>query len=288
MNITSIDLHMHTSVSDGTDTPAELLSRVKETGLKVFSVTDHDAIKCAALLPQLLGEGDPAFVTGVEFSCKDEEGKYHILGYGYDPSAQAIQSVVGLGHSLRMEKVRARLDYLKSEYGFAFSEEELSELLSLENPGKPHIAKLMIRRGYAESMQDAIGNYIDGLHLKNKHVRPEAAISGILQSGGIPVLAHPIYGSGDQLILGEEMEDRIRRLMAFGLKGMECFYSGFTEKMRNEMLRFAERFSLYVTAGSDYHGSNKLVRLGDTGLAESGLYPDGLKQFLKDVNIHGF
>ena len=86
-----IDLHIHTTISDGTDTPEELLPLVKEAGLDVFSVTDHDSVKASRIIPPLLKDGDPAFISGVEFSCKDEEGKYHILGYAYDPEAPSIR-----------------------------------------------------------------------------------------------------------------------------------------------------------------------------------------------------
>ena len=85
-----IDLHMHTVFSDGTDTPEEIIARVRESGIGLFSVTDHDGIKAASAIPPLLSENGPAFITGVEFSCRDGEGKYHVLGYGYDPDAFAF------------------------------------------------------------------------------------------------------------------------------------------------------------------------------------------------------
>lgn len=99
------------------------------------------------------------------------------------------------------------------------------------------------------------------------------------------MLAHPTYGSGDQLILGEDMDRRLRRLMNFGLMGVEAFYSGFTEKIRGELLGFAERYGLYVTAGSDYHGTNKLIELGDTGLQSDTEWPFGLRRFLTDTGL---
>ena len=278
-----IDLHMHTTVSDGTDTPEEILARVKENGLELFAVTDHDAVKGSRLLAGLLTEADPAFITGAEFSCKDKEGKYHILGYGYDPDAAAIRSVVDLGHGYRMKKVTGRLEFLKSEFGFSFPEEELQKLFAMDNPGKPHIGNLMVKYGYAETKEKAIREYIDKMRFRSEYVRPEQAIEGILGAGGIPVLAHPSYGSGDQLIMGEDMDKRLRRLMDFGLRGVEAFYSGFTDKLRGEVLSFAEKYGLYVTAGSDYHGSNKLVVLGDTGLDTVEDYPAGMKRFLADV-----
>ncbi len=274
---------MHTTVSDGTDSPEEILARVREAGLGLFSVTDHDAVKGCQTVRSLLREGDPDFLTGVEFSCRDGEGKYHILGYGYDPDSEAIQAVVGLGHRLRMNKVAARMDGLKTRFGVVFPPEEVERLLSLDNPGKPHIGNLMVKYGYAATKEEAIRDYINALGVRTEYVRPEVAIEGILAGGGIPVLAHPAYGSGDQLILGEDMEKRLRRLMGFGLKGVEAFYSGFTEKIRGEMLSLAERYGLYVTAGSDYHGGNKLIELGDTGLDGSSEQPAGLRRFLEDV-----
>lgn len=282
-NIRKIDLHIHTTVSDGTDTPGSIITYVRASGIGLFSVTDHDALKgCEDILSALTAE-DPAFLTGVEFSCRDEEGKYHILGYGYDPDSDPIRRIVDLGHGYRMNKVKARLDFLETQFGFHFPEGELSTLLALDNPGKPHIGNLMVKYGYAETREKAIREYIDKLRFRCDYVRPQEAIEGILGSGGIPVLAHPVYGSGDQMILGDEMDARLRRMMDFGLQGVEAYYSGFTSKLRDQMLSFASRYGLYVTAGSDYHGSNKLISLGDTGLADGDERPEGLRRFLADV-----
>ena len=279
----TIDLHMHTTVSDGTDTPAEILSRVKDAGIEMFSITDHDAIKGCLTIRDLLQPGDPIFITGSEASCKDEEGKYHILGYGYDSESPAIQKVVEIGHRYRMEKLGRRLDYLKKEFSIKLPQEEIDQLFAMDNPGKPHIGRLMVLHGYAESISDAIKNYLNKLHAPSKYVRPEEAIEGILRAGGIPVLAHPTYGSGDQLILGEEMDERLKKLMGFGLQGVEAYYSGFTKRLRDQVLAFAEKYDLYVTAGSDYHGANKLVVLGDTGCENAAEGPESLKRFIRDV-----
>lgn len=278
-----IDLHMHTTVSDGTDTPEEILANVKEAGIELFSVTDHDAVKAGPMIRDLLKEGDPLFLTGAEFSCKDEEGKYHILGYGFDPDSEAIRQLVDLGHGYRMDKVNARLDFLRDEFNFVFPQEELNELLSMDNPGKPHIGNLMVKMGYAPTKEIAIKEYINKVRFPNKYVRPEEAIEGILGGGGVPVLAHPSYGNGDDIIVGQEMDQRLRKLIDFGLEGVEVFYSGFTDKLRSEMLSFAEKYNLYITAGSDYHGSNKLVVLGDTGCDNAAEGPQGMRRFLDRV-----
>lgn len=278
--ISLIDLHLHTTISDGTDSPSELLEKVKETGIEMFSVTDHDAIKAGKIMQELLKKGDPLFVNGVEFSCSDEEGKYHILGYGYDPEADSMRHLIKKGHNYRMTKLNARLDFLKSEFGFDFPQEELDRLHTLDNPGKPHIGNLMVKYGYSDTKNNAIRNYINRLRIADKHLRPEEAIEGILGAGGIPVLAHPISGDGDQLILGLELELRIKKLLNFGMKGLEVFYFGYTPKMRSELLKHAERYNLYVTAGSDYHGGNKMIEMGETGLDEVDEIPDGMRRFI--------
>ena len=274
---------MHSRVSDGSDTPQELLLRVKAAEIGIFSLTDHDAVKGCSVIRRLLDAGSPRFICGVEFSCKDEEGKYHILGYGCDPDSVPVQRVVSRGHMLRIRKVMARLDFLKKEFGFSFDPRDIADLMAMDNPGKPHIGNLMVRYGYAETKEKAIKQYINKLHFGSEYVTPKEAIEGVLGSGGIPVLAHPAYGNGDQLILGEELSERVERLISYGLKGVEGFYSGFTGKIRAQVLSIAENKGLYVTAGSDYHGSNKLVQLGDTGLDSAGAYPAALDRFLEDV-----
>ena len=151
-----------------------------------------------------------------------------------------------------MRKVRGRMAKLTEEFGLVFPEEEVVKLLNYDNPGKPHIGNLMVKLGYAESKEQAIREIINKVHFKGEYVRPEEAIRCILDADGIPVLAHPSYGSGDQLIFGEEMEERIQRLIGFGLRGLEVFYSGFTPRIREELLTYADRYGLYITAGSDF------------------------------------
>ncbi len=280
-----LDLHMHTTVSDGTDTPEALLAHVKAAGIELFSVTDHDAIEGCRRVLAIRTEDDPVFLPGIEFSCRDEEGQYHILGYGYDPDTEAINAVVNKGHAFRMRKVTGRLDFLRERFGFIFSQEDVDRLLSLPNPGKPHIGNLMVSYGYAKTKEEAITKFINQAEFKDRYVRPEDAIQGILKSGGIPVLAHPPYGSGDQLILWKELDARIQKLMGYGLLGVEAFYSGFTKKLRNEVLALAEKYDLYVTAGSDYHGSNKLIPLGDTGLNGTTGIPAGLTAFIQAIKL---
>ena len=286
-----IDLHMHTVVSDGTDTPGELLEKIRNAGISWFAVTDHDSIAACQellkLIPELKkkeGSGNyPCFINGVELSCEDEEGKYHILGYGYDLAKGNIRALTKKTHSLRMIKLERRLQNLPTARGFIFKKEDLDELRSLNNPGKPHIGNLMVKYGYAATRSEAITKYLNRYSPPEGHIRPEEAIRATLADGGIPVLAHAIYGDGDQLIMGEELENRVRKLKEFGMQGLECYYSGFVPKQTGMMLDLAERYDMYVTAGSDYHGTNKLIPLGDTGLEGEADACPRLAAFLRKV-----
>lgn len=266
-HIPVIDLHMHSTFSDGTDTPEEILANVKKAGIDIFSLTDHDESQGAALLLEYVKNEpeSPAFLTGAEFSCRDEYGRYHILGHNYDPESPSMKELTRIFHDLRIGKVKARVDMLRDEKGFEFSDEDLTALFANKNPGKPHIGNLMVKYGYAPDRSSAI-DLISKLPVKSRRVRPEEAIEAITKGGGIPTLAHGFYGDGDQLLMTDELEERVARLKELGLRGLECFYSGFSEKMINTSLRLANKYGLLVTAGSDYHGANKLVRIGDTGV----------------------
>ena len=258
---------------------------MKAAGIGLFSLTDHDAIEGAEVVKEKRGPEDPLFISGVEFSCRDIYGKYHILGYGYDSSAPAINALVKSGHSSRILKLERRLEALRDQFGFQFRDEDVSGLFANNNPGKPHLANLMVKYGYAANKEQAFSAYLNRLKIKNMHFHPEEAISAILESGGIPVLAHPSYGSGDELILGNDLENRLKRLIAFGVQGVEGFYSTFTLQMQDECLGLAEKYDLYVTAGSDYHGKNKMIILGDNNLPDAQKAPRGLQRFLEDVNF---
>lgn len=280
--IKSLDLHMHTTVSDGTDTPQNIVSCVRDAGIDLFSVTDHDDIQGAVEvsgMPAILN-GEILFIKGVEFSCKDEDGKYHILGYQYDETSSEILDVVHEAHEIRIRKVSQRIEFLKEEFGMTFDDKDIEQIYHNSNPGKPHIAKLMMKYGYAQSIPEAMKNYLNKKKFRGGNIRPEQAIRAILGAGGIPVLAHPSYGDGSQIIVGELMNQRLQKLIGFGLQGVECYYSGFSEKLTNEMLGFAEKYDLYVSAGSDYHGENKLVRLGETNLSDYPEWSPRLEQFL--------
>ena len=275
------DLHIHSVFSDGTDAPRQLIAKVRKAGIDLFSLTDHDTAEGCDEVRRLLGNGDPCFIGGIEFSCEDEKGKYHILGYGYDEGNVAFRNAVAFGHRIRMEKLKNRFVFLKEQYGFAFTPEEENRVKSQKNPGKPHFAALMLEKGYINTKAEGF-EILSGYHGEEELFLPETAISAIIAADGIPVLAHGILADGSKNLAAAEIEGRVQRFQKAGLRGLECYYSGYTPEQKRIMLQLAAKNKLLITAGSDYHGGNKTVRLGDTDGADpkhlEGFYAAVLKR----------
>lgn len=257
------DLHMHSLYSDGTDTPGSLLRNVRAAGLDIFALTDHDTAEGCAAVRRLLGPGDPAFLEGIEFSCRDDRGKYHMLGYCFDAEKPSIREAVDFAHHSRILKMRNRFVYLQEKFGFTFTEQERAELMALKNPGKPHFAAMMLKKGYVQTKDEGF-EVFSGYRDTEPSLSPEEAIDAILRAGGIPVLAHGILADGSGDLTAQEIGQRVERFKAAGLIGLECYYSTFTLRQKEIMLALAERNDLLITAGSDYHGTNKTVALGQT------------------------
>ena len=260
------DLHIHTTASDGSDSPAELARRLG--GLKLFSVTDHDTIDGALAMEPLVPAGI-GYIRGVEFSCVFPGGKCHILGYGYDPANPVFRSALQEGAQLRQEKLRRRLAHLQERFGIAFTEAELHWLHSLSSPGKPHLGRLLLNRGLAPDLNSAIRTYLSGVPGRDR-IEAKTAIEAIRAAGGIAVWAHPLGGEGEKRLTRAEMEARLEILTGLGIQGLECRYSRYSNADEALLLGFARSHGLLVTGGSDYHGSNKKgIELGQLG-AEHG------------------
>ena len=255
------DLHLHTTASDGSDTPSELIALAKETGLTVISVTDHDTLNgCieAIKIPQ----NDVKVITGIEFSCHrygDADFDCHILGYGFDPDSPELLAALSHGRQMRLMKLEARLEYLKSSHGIVFDEQELVWLHSLNSAARPHLARLLVKRGLADSIADAIDRYLKGDNFPDDRIDAAEAISAIISAGGIPVYAHPIGGERERRLSREELTERVDALIPLGLGGLECYYSRYSESDERFLIDFAKSRGLHVSAGSDYHGRNKTV-----------------------------
>lgn len=256
------DLHIHSTASDGTDSPEVLLENIKNAGIGIFALTDHDTIN-GVLEMQKIVPDDIVFIKGIEFSCKTEAGKCHILGYNYDENAPEFKAIIDEGREKRRRKLDSRIEFLKNNFGIIFSENELSELYGMNSVGKPHLGNLLVAKGYADNRNEAIEKYINPCKTGSDRLDGKMVIEAILATGGIPVWAHPLGGTGEKLLTDEQFADQLALLKSAGLKGLECFYSRYDEKQIQFLLETAEENGLFTSGGSDYHGTNKTVRLGE-------------------------
>ena len=254
--LSKVDLHMHTTASDGTFTPDELLALIRESGIRVFACTDHDTVAGALTLGEM-PMADVRFIPGVEFSCRSAAGKCHILGYGMDCRNCALTDALDEGKKLREEKLAKRLAFLRTAFGIWLSEEELNWLRSQTSPGKPHIGYLLMNRGLAASISEAIKIYLEPLKDGDDRLPSETAVKAILAAGGIPVWAHPLGGEGEKRLTGEEFRDQLRVLLREGIRGLECRYSRYTKEETEFLTETARENGLLISGGSDFHGRNK-------------------------------
>ena len=258
------DLHIHTAASDGSDSPAALAQKVREAGLELFSVTDHDTIVGALAMEALIPEG-VGYIRGVEFSCISPGGKCHILGYGFDPTHPRFLAALDEGTRLRREKLERRIVHLREKLGIVLTEEELRRLRSLKSPGKPHLAGLLVERGLAPDRSTAIRQFLSGVPGRDR-IDSKTAIDAIRASGGIAVWAHPLGGEGEKRLPEEKLEALLTVLLSEGIQGLECHYSRYSRAESELLLGHARARGLIVTGGSDYHGVNKKgIHLGQLG-----------------------
>ena len=252
----TVDLHIHTTASDGSDSPALLLRKLKEAGITTFSITDHDTITGGLEMERLVTP-EFRFIRGIEFSCETAAGKCHILGYGFEPQDPLFRAALEEGAALRREKLLSRLRYLEETLSITFTEAEKTWLYSLKSPGKPHFGKLLVDRAIAATITEAIQKYINPHKPRRDRIEAGTAISAILHAGGIPVWAHPLGGEGEKRLSVEEFQVQLSVLMDAGIQGLECFYSRYSHADVEFLTARAQSHNLLISGGSDYHGTNK-------------------------------
>ncbi len=277
-----IDLHMHSTVSDGTDTPRQILENVKKENMEVFSLTDHDDVLGCEMIEAFHSEDDPAFICGIELSTQYGHNKYHILGYAYDTHNKSLSTLCRQVHDSRMRKLEGRLRELENVHHITFPDEDVSKLYRLPNPGKPHLANLLVKYGYSDSITEAIDGILSTYRSNIPDITPHEAIQTILDCDGIPVLAHGLFGDGQQHLSEQELDERVMYLKDLGLMGMETYYSRYTPEEQAFTLRIADKYNLLHTAGSDYHGTNKKVRIGENHILNAEEDPK-IMEFLHDA-----
>lgn len=257
-----VDMHLHTTWSDGSDTPEELLARLRAKDIKVFSVTDHDTIG-GSLYMEHIRPMDMEFYRGVEFSCRTGDVKCHILGYDYDPSSAVLHELLREGEELRRQKLEKRLEHLERVHNIVFPPERIELLRGISSVGKPHLANEIIRLGRASSIDEAIQRYLKGTGTGDTRVDALKAISAIRSAGGIAVWAHPLGGEGERHLSRDAFYDNIQVLLDGGIQGLECWYSRYDLEEVTSLRSAAEQLGLLVSGGSDCHGNGKTIAAGE-------------------------
>jgi len=255
-----IDLHVHTTASDGTCTPTEAVRLAAEKGLAAIAITDHDTVSGYEEAARAGKDYGIEVVPGIEISTK-HGGPVHILGYYIDINSEKLRPVLDWVVNDRDERNR-KMAALMAADGLPVSYEQMHERFGAVI-GRPHFAEILVELGLAKDMQDAFDRYVEKgqkYYLGRNFLSIERSIEIIREAGGIPVLAHPFqYRRSHAGLLA-----LIEHCMESGLKGVECRYSGYTEEQSLYLERIADRYGLIKTGGSDFHGSNKShIALGD-------------------------
>ena len=272
-----IDLHMHSTASDGSMTPEELVKHSYRLGLAAIALTDHDTVE--GVRPAL-EEGERLgmeVIPGVEISvslsswdlllyaCQhgrngenfgtSSEPEMHLLGYFFNGGYELLSETLDKLRQKREHRNPRIIEKLK-ELGINITLQEVVDLATGGVVGRPHIARVLVKKGYTSSISEAFDKYLAvgrPAYFRKDKLTPQEGIAEIIRSGGIPVLAHPIYLDFKACQLGKIID----KLKVAGLKGIEALYSENTLEQTEELLKLAMEHNLKVTGGSDFHGSFK-------------------------------
>lgn len=248
-----IDLHVHTTASDGTFTPAQVVELAHDTGLAAIAITDHDTVSGYAEAARRGAELGMEIVPGIEISTK-YGGSVHMLGYYIDTESDELRHVLDRIVDDRASRGRKMAELMAAD-GLPVSYEAMRERFG-DVIGRPHFARILVEAGLARDMQDAFARYVEKgqKYYVGRTILPiERAIGLIIAAGGVPVLAHPFQYKRDDAGLRELIE----YCMAHGLRGMECRYTGYTAEQCAYLAALADEYGLVKTGGSDFHGANK-------------------------------
>ncbi|MFA4965572.1 MAG: PHP domain-containing protein [Thermoleophilia bacterium] len=274
-----IDLHTHSTFSDGSLTPTQLVEEAHAVGLSAVALTDHDTVDG---LPEALAAGERLGVTvvpGVEVNLEHERVTMDLLGYflAGRPSPELEQELARL-RAYRDER-NARIVARLAELGYPLGAEDLAAAAGDGAVGRPHIGEAMVRRGYATSVAEAFRLFLrrgGPAWVDRRRLALGTAVRLLRASGGLPVLAHPGIIRTD----AAGLERIVRDAAKAGVAGLECYYPLHDEAMVRRCLALADRHGLVATGGSDYHGSVKPH--AHLGVGPGGMsFPDELLEDLR-------
>lgn len=258
-----VDLHSHSTASDGTDAPAAVIRLAAAAGLSAISLTDHDTIgglDAAAVEAVNVGID---FLPGIEISCSyPRPGTMHLLGYGIDPASESLGRVLTSLIEARNERNLRIVEQLQKQ-GIAITMEDVIRASGGGVVGRPHIARVLLDRGAVKTSAEAFNKYLGGgakNYIDKERLTASEAIRLIHDAGGLVSLAHPSQLKRQNRL---QLQHAIKDLADMGLDAVECIHSDHRDSYVDELEELSRRYGLLTTGGSDYHGAAKRhIRLG--------------------------
>ena len=254
-----IDLHSHSVYSDGELTPIELLNLAKENNIGIYAITDHDVLGGIKDLrenhQEEINESGIKIINGIELTAKVDKGIMHILGYNIDIYNKELNDKLEELNTNSIYSIISYLYDLRINYNISFKQQDIDELFNkIGNIGRPHIAKLLIKYGYVNSVKEAFDKYLVDVYNRqrknNKKISSKECIELIKNAGGFAILAHPYSLE----LSDEELLEKIKELISYGLDGIEVYHSNNSEENRKYYMQIVKDNNLLYSAGSDFHG----------------------------------
>lgn len=248
----AVDLHLHSTYSDGTFTPTKVVEKAHSLGLKCISLTDHDIISGVAEAAAAAEKVNLKFINGIELTAIEDGKEYHILGYFIDIKNKALNKHIDEGLRKNKERLKEIIKKLNA-INFDITFEEVDALAGGRNPGRPHIARVLLSRGYIESIQAAFDRYIGSncsCYIESDGIGLRESYDLLLGAGGIPSVAHPGYlGRAEMFTEADILKHR-----DLGAMAIEVFHTKHDPFMVSAYLKMAKDFEMGITGGSDCHG----------------------------------
>ena len=249
----TVDLHLHTTASDGRLTPTQLIQLVAERGLRSVAITDHDTTEGLAEA----WEASQAFphlrlIPGIELSTDIGDNDIHLLGYFIDPDNPGLQQTLVGYRSGRVDRAQRMVEKLR-ELGIMVEWQRVQDLAGEGSVGRPHIALAMVEKGYIQRPQEAFEHYLANngpAHAEREKLAPAESVRLVEEAGGVTVLAHPAELP--------QLEDTVEALKAYGLVGMEVYYAQYSADTIARLAGLSARYGLLPCGGSDYHALGNL------------------------------
>jgi predicted metal-dependent phosphoesterase TrpH len=258
-----IDLHTHSTASDGTLTPAEVVAAAVDARLDVVALTDHDGVSGWTEAAAAARSAGIVFVPGVELSCRwygaDPPIPLHLLGYYPDPDSPELVAEMARVREQRERRAEKIIELMRAD-GVDVTWEEVQGYATGATVGRPHLAQALIRRGLVASVGEAFTPEMLGQRWRVPKADTDVflALRLVRAAGGVPVMAHPKATKRGRVVPDELIEE----MAAGGLAGLEADHEDHTDEQREQVRGLAGRLGLLVTGSSDFHGANKRIRIG--------------------------